>query len=310
MPQSPRVPHKQNSVMRINGMEVDIRADDLVVIEELGRGAYGVVEKMKHRSTDIIIAVKRIRATLNTQEQKRLLMDLDVAMRSVDCDYTVTFYGALFRQGDVWICMEVMDTSVDQFYKKVKDRGLTISEDVLGVMAVSIVKALRYLQETLHVIHRDVKPSNVLLNKNGQVKLCDFGISGQLVDSLAKTIDAGCKPYMAPERIDPARNKKGYDVKSDVWSLGITMIEVATGQFPYDTWRNPFQQLKQVVEDPSPSLPEAGFSAPLVDFCRCCLHKDATQRPTYRELEDHPFIQAHLREDQRQIASFIALILD
>lgn len=80
----------------------------------------------------------------------------------------------------------------------------------------------------------------------GQVKLCDFGISGQLVDSLAKTIDAGCKPYMAPERIDPAKNKQGYDVKSDVWSLGITMIEVATGQFPYDTWRNPFQQLKQV----------------------------------------------------------------
>jgi len=78
------------------------------------------------------------------------------------------------------------------------------------------------------------------------VKLCDFGISGQLVDSLAKTIDAGCKPYMAPERIDPAKNKQGYDVKSDVWSLGITMIEVATGDFPYDTWKNPFQQLKQV----------------------------------------------------------------
>lgn len=78
------------------------------------------------------------------------------------------------------------------------------------------------------------------------MKLCDFGISGQLVDSLAKTIDAGCKPYMAPERIDPTRNKQGYDVKSDVWSLGITMIEVATGEFPYDTWRNPFQQLKQV----------------------------------------------------------------
>ena len=89
--------------------------------------------------------------------------------------------------------------------------------------------------------------NNVKFNCDaGQVKLCDFGISGQLVDSLAKTIDAGCKPYMAPERIDPARNKKGYDVKSDVWSLGITMIEVATGQFPYDTWRNPFQQLKQV----------------------------------------------------------------
>uniref|UniRef100_H2YLN7 mitogen-activated protein kinase kinase n=1 Tax=Ciona savignyi TaxID=51511 RepID=H2YLN7_CIOSA len=272
---------KSTLQMSINGQDIDIRADDLTVIEELGRGAYGV---MKHKFTETIIAVKRIRATLNTQEQKRLLMDLDVAMRSVDCDYTVTFYGALFRQGDVWICMEVMDTSLDQFYKKVKDRGLKTGENVLGVIAVSIVKALHYLQETLHVIHRDVKPSNVLLNKTGQVKLCDFGISGQLVDSLAKTIDAGCKPYMAPERIDPAKNQQGYDVKSDVWSLGITMIEVATGDFPYDTWRNPFQQLKQVVEDPSPKLPPNTFSVELDDFCRCCLHKDPAERPNYRDL--------------------------
>nr|CAB3263619.1 MAPKK3/6 dual specificity mitogen-activated protein kinase kinase 6 [Phallusia mammillata] len=307
---SSKVPQKPHSRMHIGGNDVDIRADDLTVIEELGRGAYGVVEKMKHKTSDNIMAVKRIRATLNSQEQKRLLMDLDVAMRSVDCEYTVTFYGALFRQGDVWICMEVMDTSLDQFYKKVKDRGLTIGEDVLGLIAVSIVKALRYLQETLHVIHRDVKPSNVLLNKEGQVKLCDFGISGQLVDSLAKTIDAGCKPYMAPERIDPAKNKQGYDVKSDVWSLGITMIEVATGDFPYDTWKNPFQQLKQVVEDPSPSLPDNAFSPELHNFCRCCLNKDPAQRPNYRDLEEHPFIQSHLRENRLNIASFISLILE
>ncbi|CAK8688506.1 unnamed protein product [Clavelina lepadiformis] len=307
--QSSKVPFKTSSVMKINGKDIDIKADDLTVIKELGRGAYGVVDKMQLRNTDIVIAVKRIRATLNTQEQKRLLMDLDVAMRSVDCNYTVTFYGALFRQGDVWICMEVMDTSLDQFYKKVKDRGLSIGEDVLGIIAVSIVKALRYLQETLRVIHRDVKPSNVLLNKDGQVKLCDFGISGQLVDSLAKTIDAGCKPYMAPERIDPDLNKKGYDVKSDVWSLGITMIEVATGHFPYDTWKNPFHQLKQVIEDPSPSLPANQFSNELVDFCRCCLHKDAARRPNYRDLEEHVFIQSHLHENRRQISSFISLIL-
>ncbi|XP_078485548.1 mitogen-activated protein kinase kinase [Ciona intestinalis] len=309
-PKVPIVPHKPQSRMNINGQDIDIRADDLTIVEELGRGAYGVVDKMKHKSTETIIAVKRIRATLNTQEQKRLLMDLDVSMRSVDCDYTVTFYGALFRQGDVWICMEVMDTSLDQFYKKVKDRGLKTGEDVLGIIAVSIVKALRYLQETLHVIHRDVKPSNVLLNKNGQVKLCDFGISGQLVDSLAKTIDAGCKPYMAPERIDPAQNQQGYDVKSDVWSLGITMIEVATGDFPYDTWRNPFQQLKQVVEDPSPKLPANTFSLELDDFCRCCLNKDPSKRPNYRELEDHVFVQKHLHENVRSISSFITLILE
>nr|XP_048673752.1 dual specificity mitogen-activated protein kinase kinase 6 isoform X2 [Caretta caretta] len=203
----------------------EVKADDLEPISELGRGAYGVVEKMRHMPSAQIMAVKRIRATVNSQEQKRLLMDLDISMRTVDCHFTVTFYGALFREGDVWICMELMDTSLDKFYKHVIDKGLTIPEDILGKIAVSIVKALEHLHSKLSVIHRDVKPSNVLINTQGQVKMCDFGISGYLVDSVAKTMDAGCKPYMAPERINPELNQKGYSVKSDIWSLGITMLE-------------------------------------------------------------------------------------
>lgn len=86
----------------------DVEADDLVKICDLGRGAYGYVEKMKHIPSETIMAVKRIAATVNSQEQKRLLMDLDISMRSSDCPYTVQFYGAMFREGDVWICMEVI----------------------------------------------------------------------------------------------------------------------------------------------------------------------------------------------------------
>ncbi|KAG9467219.1 hypothetical protein GDO78_015400 [Eleutherodactylus coqui] len=81
----------------------EVKADDLLPIEELGRGAYGVVEKMRHVPSEQIMAVKRIRATVNSQEQKRLLMDLDISMRTVDCDFTVTFYGALFRE--VFLCI-------------------------------------------------------------------------------------------------------------------------------------------------------------------------------------------------------------
>ncbi|XP_017366059.1 dual specificity mitogen-activated protein kinase kinase 3 isoform X2 [Cebus imitator] len=209
----------------IGDRNFEVEADDLVTISELGRGAYGVVEKVRHAQSGTIMAVKRIRATVNSQEQKRLLMDLDINMRTVDCFYTVTFYGALFREGDVWICMELMDTSLDKFYRKVLEKGMTIPEDILGEIAVSIVRALEHLHSKLSVIHRDVKPSNVLINKEGHVKMCDFGISGYLVDSVAKTMDAGCKPYMAPERINPELNQKGYNVKSDVWSLGITMPE-------------------------------------------------------------------------------------
>nr|XP_060146636.1 dual specificity mitogen-activated protein kinase kinase 3 isoform X2 [Globicephala melas] len=286
----------------------EVEADDLVTISELGRGAYGVVEKVRHAQSGTIMAVKRIRATVNSQEQKRLLMDLDVNMRTVDCFYTVTFYGALFREGDVWICMELMDTSLDKFYRKVLDKDLTIPEDILGEIAVSIVRALEHLHSKLSVIHRDVKPSNVLINKEGHVKMCDFGISGYLVDSVAKTMDAGCKPYMAPERINPELNQKGYNVKSDVWSLGITMIEMAILRFPYESWGTPFQQLKQVVEEPSPQLPADRFSPEFVDFTAQCLRKNPAERMSYLELMEHPFFTSH-KTKKTDIAAFVKEIL-
>ncbi|KAF7471047.1 Hypothetical predicted protein [Marmota monax] len=211
-------------------------------------------------------------------------------------------------RGDVWICMELMDTSLDKFYRKVLEKNMTIPEDILGEIAVSIVRALEHLHSKLSVIHRDVKPSNVLINKEGHVKMCDFGISGYLVDSVAKTMDAGCKPYMAPERINPELNQKGYNVKSDVWSLGITMIEMAILRFPYESWGTPFQQLKQVVEEPSPQLPADRFSPEFVDFTAQCLRKNPAERMSYLELMEHPFFTLH-KTKKTDIAAFVKEIL-
>ena len=172
------------------------------------------------------------------------------------------------------------------------------------------VKALSYLKEKLKIMHRDVKPSNILLDKSGAIKLCDFGISGQLVDSIAKTRDAGCRPYMAPERIDPQR-ARGYDVRSDVWSLGITLIELATGKFPYPKWNSVFEQLTQVsllleglllksrlqvVHGDPPQLTsnnngvENIFTIDFINFVNLCLMKDEAVRPKYTKLLEHPFI--------------------
>ncbi|XP_019357401.1 PREDICTED: dual specificity mitogen-activated protein kinase kinase 4 isoform X4 [Gavialis gangeticus] len=202
----------------------DFTAEDLKDLGEIGRGAYGSVNKMVHKPSGQIMAVKRIRSTVDEKEQKQLLMDLDVVMRSSDCPYIVQFYGALFREGDCWICMELMSTSFDKFYKYVYSvLDDVIPEEILGKITLATVKALNHLKENLKIIHRDIKPSNILLDRNGNIKLCDFGISGQLVDSIAKTRDAGCRPYMAPERIDPSASRQGYDVRSDVWSLGITL---------------------------------------------------------------------------------------
>ncbi|NXC86516.1 MP2K6 kinase, partial [Cercotrichas coryphoeus] len=273
----------------------EVKADDLEPISELGRGAYGVVEKMRHVPSGQIMAVKRRREAGRKEGKK-------------EGRCFVPMNACFTLQGDVWICMELMDTSLDKFYKHVIDKGLTIPEDVLGKIAVSIVKALEHLHSKLSVIHRDVKPSNVLINTQGQVKMCDFGISGYLVDSVAKTMDAGCKPYMAPERINPELNQKGYSVKSDIWSLGITMIELAILRFPYDSWGTPFQQLKQVVEEPSPQLPAEKFSAEFVDFTSQCLKKNSKERPTYPELMQHPFFTLH-ESKETDVASFVKLIL-
>ncbi|KAJ9576717.1 hypothetical protein L9F63_025385, partial [Diploptera punctata] len=256
-----------------------------------------------------ILMTSRTQKNLNTQEQKRLLMDLDISMRSSDCPYTVQFYGALFREGDVWICMEVMDTSLDKFYMKVNNHGRNIPEDILGKIAFAVVSALHYLYSKLRVIHRDVKPSNILINRKGEVKICDFGISGYLVDSVAKTIDAGCKPYMAPERIDPSGNPSQYDIRSDVWSLGISLLELATLKFPYNTWGTPFEQLKQVVKDDPPRLPPNQFSPDFEDFISQCLQKDYTARPNYTQLLQHPFICTH-QERTTDVSQFVSEIID
>lgn len=130
-----RVPPRNldsSTTIQIGDRTFEIDADSLEKICDLGRGAYGIVEKMRHEQTGTVMAVKRITATVNRKEQKRLLMDLDISMRSSDCPYTVHFYGALFREGDVWICMEVMDTSLDKFYPKVFKNNFIMEESVLG----------------------------------------------------------------------------------------------------------------------------------------------------------------------------------
>lgn len=161
--------------------------------------------------------------------------------------------------------------------------------------------------------------------------MCDFGISGYLVDSIAKTIDAGCKPYMAPERIDPSGNPGQYDIRSDIWSLGISMIEMATGEFPYQRWGTPFEQLKQVclsfkqfffkkkliffhfpqkvVKDDPPRLTSGLFSNDFENFITICLQKKFTDRPNYEKLLRHEFITQNISKET-DVAGYVTEILN
>lgn len=291
----------------------DFTAEDLEDRGEIGRGAYGCVNKMWHTNSSTLMAVKRIRSTVDEKEQKQLLMDLDVVMRSNECPYIVQFYGALFKEGDAWICMELLNTSLDKFYKFVTGTlQQSIPEEILGKITLATVKALSYLKEKLKIIHRDVKPSNILLGHGGAIKLCDFGISGQLIDSIAKTRDAGCRPYMAPERIDPRQSGKGYDIRSDVWSLGITLVEVATGKFPYRKWNSVFDQLTEVVQGRPPKLDAQAYpqySNDFISFVDLCLSKEEKSRPKYNKLLETPFIK-NFETKSVDVGGFVSSIID
>ncbi|XP_046967912.1 dual specificity mitogen-activated protein kinase kinase 7-like isoform X3 [Vanessa cardui] len=281
--------YKVSGKLNVDGVEYRSHIDDLQQLGELGSGTCGHVVKMLHKSSGAVIAVKQMRRSGNSEETKRILMDLDVVVRSHDCPYIVRCLGCFVTDADVWICMELMASCFDKLLKRL---GAPIPEAILGKVTVATVNALSYLKDTHGVIHRDVKPSNILLDERGNVKLCDFGISGRLVDSKAKTRSAGCAAYMAPERIDPPDpSRPDYDIRADVWSLGISLVELATGVFPYRDCQNDFEVLTRVIADDPPQLPEdTEFTPEFKSFVSQCLTKNYRQRPKYVKLLEHPFV--------------------
>ncbi|KAF3933618.1 PAK-2p27 [Dactylella cylindrospora] len=300
-----------------SGSTFRISLDELESLDELGKGNYGTVYKVIHRKpklrvpgagvapalsgkpdddgdkiTGVVMAMKEIRLELDEAKFAAIIMELDILHRCVS-PYIIDFYGAFFQEGAVYICIEWMDGgSMDKLY------GDGVPENVLKKVTWATVMGLKYLKEEHNIIHRDVKPTNILVNTKGDVKLCDFGVSGNLVASIAKT-NIGCQSYMAPERIasggmaQSGGNKDGtYSVQSDIWSLGLSILECAMGRYPYppETYNNIFSQLSAIVDGPPPDLPEEGFSPQARDFVKRTLHKTPKMRPTYAALLQHPWL--------------------
>ncbi|ODQ79130.1 hypothetical protein BABINDRAFT_19496, partial [Babjeviella inositovora NRRL Y-12698] len=272
-----------------SGSSFHISFDELEVIEELGSGNYGTVSKVLHKPTGVTMAMKEVRLELDEAKFSQILMELDILHKCVS-PYIVDFYGAFFVEGAVYMCIEYMDGgSLDKVY------GTGVDEPYLAYIAESVIHGLRQLKQDHNIIHRDVKPTNILINSLGKVKLCDFGVSGNLVASLART-NIGCQSYMAPERIKLMNPEDvSYSVQSDIWSLGLSILEVAMGSYPYppETYDNIFSQLSAIVDGVAPNLPAESFSSEARDFVAKCLSKVPSQRPSYTELLAHPWLKRY-----------------
>ncbi|XP_072837936.2 dual specificity mitogen-activated protein kinase kinase 5 isoform X2 [Pogona vitticeps] len=247
--------------------EQDIQYRDI-----LGHGNGGTVYKANHVLSGKILAVKVIPLDITLELQKQIMSELEILYKC-DSSYIIGFYGAFFVENRISLCTEFMDGGSLDVYRK-------IPEHVLGRIAVAVVKGLTYLW-SLKILHRDVKPSNMLVNTRGQVKLCDFGVSTQLVNSIAKTY-VGTNAYMAPERISGEQ----YGIHSDVWSLGISFMEIQKNQGSL----MPLQLLQCIVDEESPVLPVGEFSEPFVHFITQCMRKQPKERPAPEELMGHLFI--------------------
>ena len=172
---------------------------DLIRYGALGQGASGYVEKAVHKPTKKIIAIKVIALQSNEKVKKQILLELKT-LHECDCDNIVRSYGAFLKDGFVHMALEYMDAgSLTNVLQEVKK----IPEIILGMITVQILKGLEYLHKNMKVIHRDIKPSNILLNKKGQVKIADFGVSGQITNTLdCKSSWVGTVTYMSVSLID------------------------------------------------------------------------------------------------------------
>lgn len=204
------------------------------------------------------------------------------------CPQVVTFYNAYNHNGAVMIVLEYMDGGT---LAQLAERAVELPTPILGSVTQQVLAALRWLHEK-HLIHRDIKPSNLLYTTRGEVKLADLGVSGELASTLAETASwCGTMSYMSPERI----SGESYSYPSDIWSLGITLMEISMNRFPYTpTTTEPsavfWDLLHQIVEGPVPKLPDGDYSEQLEAFVNACMVKAPADRASAKTLSDHEFI--------------------
>ena len=281
----------------LDGGLAGVDVEQLVDAGVLGKGSSGVVRKVVHRETGHELAVKTIPIELQDDARRLLVQELR-ALSACNSPFVVQHFESFCNEGEVTIVMEYMDGG--SLSSLVRRRG-PLPEACLGSVARQVLQGLAYLHDEKRIVHRDLKPSNLLVNAAGEVKISDFGVSGQLGASVSKCASwVGTVTYMSPERISGEK----YGPDSDIWSLGLSLVECALGRFPYpppgeagEHKMGFWDLLHFIVEKPPAALPRSDFSREFCDFTRLCLQKDPAARPTARFLLEHPFLTSREVEE-------------
>ncbi|XP_004299508.1 PREDICTED: mitogen-activated protein kinase kinase 9-like [Fragaria vesca subsp. vesca] len=267
-----------------------VSASDLERLEVLGHGSGGTVYKVRHKRTGANYALKIVKGDSDPTVRRQLYREIEI-LRRTDSPHVVHCDAIIEKPtGDMWILMEYMDSGTLE--SLLKQQG-TFSEAKLVHVARQVLNGLNYLHGQ-KIIHRDIKPANLLVNSNMEVKVADFGVSKMLCRTLDNCNSyVGTCAYMSPERFDPdtyGGNYNGY--ASDIWSLGLTLMELYMGHFPFlppgqrPDWAT---LMCAICFGEPPALPE-GVSEEFRSFMECCLQKESGKRWTAAQLLTHPFV--------------------